>query len=79
MPAYEPLWLQVFILTSKYIFMFMVDSRNGKNLQFDSTCSSSWSSVWSSSAIAQKVAVSRAFEARRRHAPTGKLSLSTQQ
>ena len=32
-----------------------------------------WSSGWSSSAIAQKVAVSREFEARLRHAATGKL------
>ena len=39
----------------------------------------SWSSGYSSSAIAQKVAVSREFEARLRHAATGKLSLSPQQ
>ena len=38
-----------------------------------------WSSGYSSSAIAQKVAVSREFEARLRHAATGKLSLSTLQ
>ena len=38
-----------------------------------------WSSGQSSSAMVQKVAVSREFEARLRHAATGKLSLSTQQ
>ena len=38
-----------------------------------------WSSGYSSSAMVQKVAVSREFEARLRHAATGKLSLSTQQ
>ena len=38
-----------------------------------------WSSGKSSSAIAQEVAVLREFEARLRHATTGKLSLSTQQ
>ena len=38
-----------------------------------------WSSGKSSSATVQKVAVSREFEARLRHAATGKLSLSTQQ
>ena len=38
-----------------------------------------WSSGFSSSAMVQKVAVSPEFEARLRHAATGKLSLSTQQ
>ena len=38
-----------------------------------------WSSGKSSSAMALKVAVSREFEARLRHAATGKLSLLTQQ
>ena len=38
-----------------------------------------WSSGKSSSAMALKVAVSREFEARLRHAVTGKLSLLTQQ
>ena len=38
-----------------------------------------WSSGRSSSAMVQKVSVSREFEARLRHAATGKLSLSTQQ
>ena len=38
-----------------------------------------WSSGYSSSIMAQKVAVSREFKARYRHAATGKLSLSTQQ
>ena len=38
-----------------------------------------WWSGQSRSAIAQKVAVSREFEAQLRHAATGKLSLSTQQ
>ena len=38
-----------------------------------------WSSGKSSSAMALKVAVSREFEARLRHAATGNLSLLTQQ
>ena len=38
-----------------------------------------WSTGKSSSATVQNVAVSREFEARLRHAATGKLSLSTQQ
>ena len=38
-----------------------------------------WSSGKSSSAMALKVAVSREFEVRLRHAATGKLSLLTQQ
>ena len=38
-----------------------------------------WSSGQSSSAMVQKVAESREFEARLRHAAAGKLSLSTQQ
>ena len=38
-----------------------------------------WSSGYSSSAMVQKVTVSCEFEARLRHAATGKLSLSTQQ
>ena len=38
-----------------------------------------WSSGKNSSAMPLKVAVSREFEARLRHAATGKLSLLTQQ